>query len=82
MRFIPQIIIGGLAGWLATKLSKKKVKMGLVGNIVLGMLGAFVGNEIARVLGMGGVYGFSMKSLFVATIGASLIIFIVRKLTK
>jgi len=82
MNFFAQIIIGGLAGWLSTRLMKKSARMGLIGNILLGILGAFVGDAVAGFLGMRGTSGLNISSLFVATLGSVIIIFVVRKLSK
>lgn len=72
--FIMAIIIGAIAGWLAEKFTRSD--MGLLGNIVLGIIGAVVGNFLLRLLGIG-VYGF-IGNLISATIGAILVIVIYR----
>jgi uncharacterized membrane protein YeaQ/YmgE (transglycosylase-associated protein family) len=49
--FIMAIVIGALAGWLAEKFTRSD--MGLIANIVMGIIGAVVGNFLARLLGIG-----------------------------
>ena len=48
--WILTIVLGGLAGWIAEKIMKSD--MGLIGNIILGIVGAVVLNAILRGLGM------------------------------
>jgi len=70
------ILIGLCAGWLAGQLMKGG-GFGLIGDIVVGIIGAFVGGYLFQVLGVssgGGLAG----SLIVATIGAMVLIFILR----
>lgn len=42
MNWLSWIILGGLAGWVASMLSKKNAKMGLISNIVVAVIGATV----------------------------------------
>jgi uncharacterized membrane protein YeaQ/YmgE (transglycosylase-associated protein family) len=72
--FIMAIIIGAIAGWLAEKFTRSD--MGLLMNIVMGIIGAVVGNFLLRLLGIG-VYGF-LGNLISATLGAVLVIVIYR----
>jgi uncharacterized membrane protein YeaQ/YmgE (transglycosylase-associated protein family) len=68
------IIIGGLAGWIAERVTA--AKMGLIANIVVGILGALVGGWIATRLDIHYV-GF-LGNLVVATLGAILLIYVFR----
>jgi uncharacterized membrane protein YeaQ/YmgE (transglycosylase-associated protein family) len=72
--WIAAIIIGGIAGWLAEQFMKSN--MGLVMNIVLGVVGAIVANALLGLLGvsLGGWIGF----LIAGFIGAVLLIAIAR----
>lgn len=73
--WILSIIVGALAGWIAEKIMK--TNQGLLMNIVLGIVGAVVGNFLLMLIfgaTMGGVVG----QLIVAVIGACLLIAIVR----
>jgi uncharacterized membrane protein YeaQ/YmgE (transglycosylase-associated protein family) len=77
--WIGAIIVGGLAGWIAEKLMKSE--MGLLTNIILGIVGAVVLNAILMaVLGytLAGWFG----QLIVGAIGACLLIFIYRALRR
>ena len=72
--WIAAIIIGGIAGWLAEQFMKSD--MGLLMNIVLGIVGAAIASAILSVFGiaLGGWLGY----LIVGFIGACLLIWIVR----
>lgn len=68
------IIIGGLAGWIAERVTA--AKMGLIANIVVGIIGALIGGWVARRLDIN--YAGIIGNLVVATIGAIILIFLFR----
>lgn len=73
------LIIGAIAGWLAGQFMKGH-GFGLLGDIIVGVIGAFVGAWVFRAVGVelgGGLVG----SLIVAFIGAIVLLFIVRLFT-
>ena len=70
--WIMTIIIGGLAGWIAEKVMK--FDTGLILNIILGIVGAIVGNWILHAI-MGATFGGFIGQLAVAVGGACLLIF-------
>jgi len=72
--WIAAIIIGGIAGWLAEQFMKSN--MGMIMNIVLGMVGAVIASAILSYFGivLGGWFGY----LICGFIGAVLLIWIVR----
>jgi uncharacterized membrane protein YeaQ/YmgE (transglycosylase-associated protein family) len=74
---LPAIILGGLAGWVASMIMKTDASMGLVANIVVGIIGAIIGNLLLPVFGLGGTTGFSLWSFIVALLGAVVLLFIV-----
>lgn len=70
MSFIGWIVLGLVAGFIASKIVNKTGE-GLILDIVLGIAGAFVGGFLfTSVLGHDGVTGFNLYSMFVAVIGA------------
>ena len=79
MYFIFYLLIGAAAGWLAGQLMKGS-SMGLVNNMILGVVGSMVGGMIFRLFGLslGGLTG----SLITATAGASLLLFLAGKFLK
>lgn len=80
MTFLAWIIIGLLAGWLASIVMKTDASQGPGMDIIMGVIGAFVGGFIMNALGKSGVTGFDVYSLLVATLGAIVTIWIGRRL--
>lgn len=74
---IPAIILGGLAGWVASMIMKTDASMGIVANVVVGIIGAIIGNLMLPLFGLGGTTGFSLWSFIVALLGAIVLLFIV-----
>ncbi len=70
------LLIGLAAGWLAGQLSKGR-DFGLVGNLVVGTIGAVVGGMIFRLVGLS-AYG-TCGSLIMATLGALVFLFILQQ---
>ena len=73
------LIIGALAGWLAGKLFKGR-GFGIIGNIVVGIVGAVIGSILFGLLGV--TAGSFIGSLVTATIGALVLLFIVNLIKK
>ena len=78
------LIVGGIAGWLASLLMKRDASMGVFMNIVVGCVGSVVGNWIAGpLLGISGsVQRFSITGLFVAVLGAVVLLGIVNLIQR
>lgn len=77
MNFLVWIIFGALAGWLASIVMGKNRQMGALANIIVGILGAFIGGWIMNSFGAAGVTGFNLQSILVAILGAVVLLFIV-----
>jgi uncharacterized membrane protein YeaQ/YmgE (transglycosylase-associated protein family) len=84
MGIITWIIMGALAGWFASMIAGNNASQGAIGNIIVGILGAFLGGWLMRMFGQGGadLGTFNLYSLLVATLGAVLLLFIYGMLTK
>jgi uncharacterized membrane protein YeaQ/YmgE (transglycosylase-associated protein family) len=76
MSLLAWIIIGGIAGWLASIVMR--TRLGLIMDIVVGIVGAFIGGVVLHLLDTTGVTGFNLWSLVVAFIGAVILLAIVR----
>ena len=72
MGWIIALIVGGIAGWLASLVMNRDASMGIFWNIVVGCIGSVVGNLIAGpLLGISGsVQEFSLTGLIIAIVGA------------
>ncbi len=80
MNFIWFILIGLVAGWLAGQVMKGG-GYGVLGDIIVGILGALLGGWLFGVLGIGAGGGL-IGSLIVAFIGACVLIFLVRLIKR
>lgn len=78
MGILAWLILGGLAGWIASILMKER--QGCLVNIAVGIIGAFIGGLIFSKLGGVRVTGLNPYSLAVATLGAVLFIAVLRLL--
>jgi uncharacterized membrane protein YeaQ/YmgE (transglycosylase-associated protein family) len=73
------IIVGGIAGWLASLVMKTNRSQGLVEDIIIGVVGGLLGGFLLDVLNVGGaVTGLNITSIIVAFIGAVILIAILR----
>ncbi|MCL4275611.1 MAG: GlsB/YeaQ/YmgE family stress response membrane protein [Anaerolineales bacterium] len=77
MNWLIWIIFGALAGWLASIVMGKNKQMGALANIVVGIIGAFIGGYVMQFFGAQGVTGFNLPSLLVAILGAVILLFVV-----
>ncbi len=82
MSIIYWIIIGALAGWIASMITGKNREMGAGANILFGVVGAFIGGFIMNLIGGQGFTGFNVWSLLVAILGAVVLIWIVNGVKK
>jgi uncharacterized membrane protein YeaQ/YmgE (transglycosylase-associated protein family) len=77
---IAWLIIGAVAGWLAGSLMKGG-GFGLIGDIVVGIIGAFIGGWLAGRLGIN-IGGGLISSIITATVGAVLLILLLRLIKR
>jgi uncharacterized membrane protein YeaQ/YmgE (transglycosylase-associated protein family) len=73
MGILSWIVLGGIAGWIGSILINKTGE-GVFRDIVLGIVGGIIGGWIFAALGSTGVTGFNLWSLFVAVVGAVVIL--------
>ncbi|HKZ73268.1 MAG TPA: GlsB/YeaQ/YmgE family stress response membrane protein [Steroidobacteraceae bacterium] len=80
MNFIIWLIVGGLIGWIASKIMKTDAQQGILLNVVVGIVGALLGGWlITPLLGEGTINqrDFSIGGLLVSLLGAVLLLAIV-----
>jgi uncharacterized membrane protein YeaQ/YmgE (transglycosylase-associated protein family) len=82
MGILAWIILGGIAGWIASMIAGNNAEQGVIGNIIVGILGAFIGGFLFSLLGGEGITGFNIWSLLVAVLGATLLLFILRSFRR
>ncbi len=79
MGFILWLIVGGIVGWLASLVMKTDGQQGILLNVVVGIVGAFIGGWlISPLVGAGTINeGFSIASVLVSLVGAVILLAIV-----
>jgi len=82
MGIISWIVLGGIAGWLASIVMKRNDRMGCITNILAGIVGAAVGGWVFSLFGKTGVTGFNLPSLLVAFVGAVIVLAVVNLITR
>lgn len=82
MGLIGWIILGGLAGWVASMIMGNDKQQGLLGNIIVGIIGAGIGGFVVSLIGGEGVTGFNIWSFVVALLGAIILIWLWRLITS
>ncbi len=78
MEIIVWIVLGAIAGWIASLIAGTDAQQGAVGNVVVGIVGALLGGFVMSLFGQGGVSGFNLYSLMVAVLGSVLVLYIYR----
>lgn len=78
MGLISWIVFGLIAGAIAKFIMPGKDPGGCIITMIIGVIGALLGGFIATALGFGGISGFDWRSLFIAILGALLLLFIWR----
>ncbi len=76
MGWLAWLIIGAIAGWLASVVMRSP--HGLLLDIIVGIIGAFIGGFLFNVIGAPGVTGFNVWSILVAFIGAVVLLGLLR----
>lgn len=79
MHFIIFLIVGLLAGWLASVLIRGR-GLGLLGNLIVGVVGAFLGGIIFRAVGLH-AFGF-IGEIIQATIGAVVLLGLIKVIKR
>ncbi|HEX5429837.1 MAG TPA: GlsB/YeaQ/YmgE family stress response membrane protein [Patescibacteria group bacterium] len=77
MNIIVWIVFGAIAGWLATIIMGENASFGWFANIVIGIVGAWLGGWVASLFGYAGVTGFNVRSFIVAIIGSIVLLLII-----
>lgn len=82
MDILGWIIVGALAGWIGSMITGNNRRMGLIANIVVGIIGAFIGGFVIDLLGGKGVTGFNLWSILVAIVGSVILLTIINLIRR
>lgn len=82
MGIISWIIIGGLAGWIASKVMNTDREQGFFANILVGVIGAMIGGWLWSILGGDGQLGFNVASLLIAIGGSIVLLYFYRLISS
>lgn len=77
LNFLTWLVLGALAGWVASIIMGRNKQMGAIANIVVGIVGAFIGGWIMNQFGAQGVTGFNLPSLLVAILGSVVLLWVI-----
>ena len=80
MNFLIWIVVGGILGWLASMVMKTDAQQGILLNVIVGIVGAFLGGLLlAPLFGTGTINtsDFSMSGLLISFLGAIILLAIV-----
>ena len=77
MSVIGWVILGGIAGWIASMITGRNDRMGCITNIAAGIVGAIVGGWLFSFFGGDSVTDFNLVSLLVAVVGAVVVLAII-----
>ena len=75
---ITWIVIGALAGWIASMITGTNERVSGGMNIVVGIIGAFIGGLILQLFGVNAASGFNLASLLTAILGAIILLSLVK----
>jgi uncharacterized membrane protein YeaQ/YmgE (transglycosylase-associated protein family) len=78
MGILVTIIIGGIVGWLASMIMKTNAQMGIVANVIVGIIGSFLGFWLAGQIGLGA--GGDVGRWLIAVAGAAILVGILKLL--
>ena len=71
------LILGGVSGWIASMITGNNERMGMGWNIVVGIVGAFIGGWLVGIFGWGPATGLNIWSFVVSIVGAVILLGVV-----
>lgn len=83
--FVWFLLMGGFVGWLASLVMRRDEDMGAIANVVVGVIGSFIGNSVfSFIFGSGRIGGWppDLSGIFAAVAGASLLLAIVNLIQR
>jgi uncharacterized membrane protein YeaQ/YmgE (transglycosylase-associated protein family) len=78
MNILMWLIFGALVGWIASLIMKTDAEQGAMANIIVGIVGAFIGGFISNMLGGNGISEFSIGNILLAVLGSVILLALIR----
>ena len=76
MGLLGWVVLGAIAGWIASMITGRNSRMGCLSNLLIGVLGAVIGGFLVNMIGGSGAITFSLTGLAIAVVGAVLLLVI------
>lgn len=76
------LLFGGIIGWVASLLTNNNQRMGIIANIVIGLIGSLIGGLITSWAGWGGINVFTWQGTLFSILGAFILLTIINLLTR
>ena len=76
------IFLGGIVGWIASMITRNNHRMGIIWNIVVGLVGSAIGGLICQWVGLGAITIFSFYGMAFAILGAVILLVIVNLIRR
>lgn len=76
MGWISSILLGALAGWLASIIMKRDAEMGALANIIVGIVGGVIGNFVAGLIGLQATSDWSIGGIAISVLGAVILLWL------
>lgn len=76
------LILGGISGWIASKITGHDENMGIGLNLVVGIVGAVIGGWLVGIFGLGPANGINLWSFIISILGAVVLLSLVSLLRK
>jgi len=76
------LLFGAIVGWVASLITGNNARMGILLNIVVGLIGSFIGGWIASYLGFGSFQEFSLYGFLIAIGGAVLLLLVINLFSR
>lgn len=77
MYIVVWLLFGGFIGWVASVLTRDNFRMGLLANIIVGLVGAFIGGILTQLLGIASVNVFSWQGFVFSVLGAVILLILI-----
>ena len=80
MGIIAWLVLGALSGWIANRLMDSRT--GLIDNIIVGIIGSFIGGFVFNFFGAQTITGLNAYSVFVAVVGACILLWVINQIRR